>query len=391
MRLSGVRAAYAMAAAVATHRRGSAASGSSARPPRAIRYPTPVIAVMPFKNLSPEPDSSDYFVDGLTSEVIRNLCWIDGLEVRSQTSSFSFKNKARDLQMIGKQLNANHIVEGDVLRVGNRLRINVQLVQIAGDVPLWTGRFDRTLDDVFAIQDEISLAIVNKLRLTLGTGQRRYHTNVKAYDLYLRGRRRSERQRPVRGAEAAKLFEQVIAMDPDVRPGVCRAGGCLPDAMADGTAASCSKRTDGDAARRDGGTRARSRSLPKRTRRWASPTRMNGTGRTPEVIRACAGTESNPHADSRDLRGHGGAHGAAGESDCSCSKRRCDHGSPVAGRAAGPRVRAVRRRPLRGGDRERAADTRGGSGLSPDQLIGACAGGWRASRRKRSPSGTAGR
>src|SRR5262249_39497496 len=147
----------------------------------------PIIAVMPFRNLSSERDS-DYFVDGLTSEVIRDLAVIDGLQVRSQTSSFSFKDKPRNLRLIGEQLRANLVVEADVLRVGNRLRINAQLVQIAGDVPLWSERFDRTLDDVFAIQDEISRAIVNKLRLTLGKGQRRYQTDLEPYQLYLRAR-----------------------------------------------------------------------------------------------------------------------------------------------------------------------------------------------------------
>ena len=178
----------------------------------------PVIAVLPFKNLSSEPDS-DYFVDGLTSEVIRNLAVIDGLQVRSQTSSFFFKDKPRDLHTIGQQLNANLIVEADVLRVGNKLRINAQLVPIDSDVPLWSERFDRTLDDVFAIQDEISRAIVNKLRLTLGRGQRRYQTNLQAYELYLRASAVRAGRGEERGIEAAvKLYQQVIAIDPAFAP-----------------------------------------------------------------------------------------------------------------------------------------------------------------------------
>ena len=134
------------------------------------------------KNLSGEP-GSDYFADGLTDEIIRNLAVIQGLQVRSSTSSFAFKDKPRNLRDVGEQLGANLVVEGSVLRAGNRLRVNAQLVQVAGDVPLWAERFDRELEDVFAIQDEISRAIVNKLRLTLGRGQRRYDTNVEAYDL----------------------------------------------------------------------------------------------------------------------------------------------------------------------------------------------------------------
>ena len=104
----------------------------------------------------------------------------------SRTSSFAFKDKPRNLREVGQQLGANLVVEGSVLRSGNKLRINAQLVQVAGDVPLWAERFDRELKDVFAIQDEISRAIVNKLRLTLGRGQRRYDTNLEAYELYLK-------------------------------------------------------------------------------------------------------------------------------------------------------------------------------------------------------------
>jgi serine/threonine-protein kinase len=177
----------------------------------------PVIAVLPFRNLSSEPDS-DYFADGLTSEVIRNLAVIDGLQVRSQTSSFFFKDKPRNVADVGKQLGVNLIVDADVLRVGNRLRINAQLVQVAGDVPLWSDKFERTVGDVFAIQDEISRAIVNKLRLTLGRGQRRYQTNVEAYELYLRARALLDHGGHDRAERAAALLDQVIAKDAAFAP-----------------------------------------------------------------------------------------------------------------------------------------------------------------------------
>ena len=178
----------------------------------------PVIAVLPLENLSAEPES-DYFVDGLTDEIIRSLAVIQGLQVRSRTSSFAFKDKPRNVREVGRQLAANLVVEGSVLRAGNKLRVNVQLVQVAGDVPLWAGRFDREIKDVFAIQDEISLAIVNKLRLTLGRGQRRYDTNTEAYELYLKGRALLERM-DLREASAksAELFQQVIAADPSFAP-----------------------------------------------------------------------------------------------------------------------------------------------------------------------------
>ena len=125
------------------------------------------IAVLPLTNLSQDP-ANDYFADGLTDEIIRNLSIIDGLAVRSQTSSFALKGKPRNVREAGKQLGAEYILEGSVLRAGQQLRINAQLVRVRDDFPLWSGRFDRELTDVFAIQDEISRGIVNSLRLKLG-------------------------------------------------------------------------------------------------------------------------------------------------------------------------------------------------------------------------------
>jgi TolB-like protein/Flp pilus assembly protein TadD len=177
-----------------------------------------VIAVLPFKNLSGETNS-EYFVDGLTDEIIRNLSVIDGLAVRSRTSSFAFKGKLRDVGQVGQQLRANLVVEGSVLRSDGRLRVNVQLVRVADDTPLWSGRFDRKLEDIFVIQDEISRSIVNELRLKLGRGQRRYDTNLEAYEIYLKARALVD---PHGGVallrQAAKLFEQVIARDPAFAP-----------------------------------------------------------------------------------------------------------------------------------------------------------------------------
>ena len=178
---------------------------------------TPTIAVLPFRNASSDPGNDD-FIDGLTSEVIRNLASIDGLQVRSQTSSFFFKDRPRDLREVAQQLHVDLVVEASVQRVGNRLRINAQLVRIPDDVLVWSNRFDRTLDDVFAIQDEISLAIVNSLRLTLGRGERRDQTTLAAYELYLRGRALAARRGTESGEQAARAFEQVIAMDPEFAP-----------------------------------------------------------------------------------------------------------------------------------------------------------------------------
>jgi TolB-like protein/Flp pilus assembly protein TadD len=143
------------------------------------------IAVLPLRNVSQDA-ANDYFADGLTDEIIRDLSIIDGLAVRSETSSFAINGKPRDIREAGKQLEADYILEGSVLREGQKLRINVQLVRVRDDFPVWSGRFDRAVTDIFAIQDEISRGIVNNLRLKLGRGRRRYETSTEAYDLYLR-------------------------------------------------------------------------------------------------------------------------------------------------------------------------------------------------------------
>src|SRR4029450_11400655 len=142
------------------------------------------------------------------------LAVIQGLQVRSRTSSFAFKDKPRNLPEVGEQLGANLIVEGSGPRAGNRLRVNVQLVQVAGDVPLWAQRFDRELEDVFAIQDEISRAIVNKLRLTVGGGQRGDGVSFEAYEAYLRGRY-FWNQRSAEGLrKAIAHFQAAVQLDP---------------------------------------------------------------------------------------------------------------------------------------------------------------------------------
>jgi TolB-like protein/DNA-binding winged helix-turn-helix (wHTH) protein/Tfp pilus assembly protein PilF len=183
--------------------------------------PAYTIAVLPFKNLSAEPDS-DYFSDGLTDEIISDLSIIDGLQVKSRTSSFFFKDKPTNIHDVGTQLGVKFVLEGSVLRAGDKLRVNARLVRVSDDVPLWSNSFDRELKDVFAIQDEISRSIVNELRLKLGQGQRRYNTNLEAYDLYLKAQTLTRNQGLPEGRahllEGINLFEQVIAKDPAFAP-----------------------------------------------------------------------------------------------------------------------------------------------------------------------------
>jgi adenylate cyclase len=179
---------------------------------------TPIpIAVLPLINLDRKPDH-DYFADGLTGEIIRNLSIIDGLAVRSQTSSFALKGKSQNVREVGRQLDAEYVLEGSVLLSGQQLRINAQLVRVRDDFPLWSGKYDRELTDVFAVQDEISRGIVNGLRLKLGQGRRRYETSEEAYDLYLRARA-LQIQHGQRGFdESIGPMEEATAKDPSFAP-----------------------------------------------------------------------------------------------------------------------------------------------------------------------------
>jgi TolB-like protein/Flp pilus assembly protein TadD len=169
------------------------------------------------ENTSHDP-ANEYFADGLTDELIRNLSIIDGLAVRSRTSSFGLKGKPHNMRDAGQQLQADYILEGSVLRAGQQFRIDVQLVRVHDDFPLWSGRFDRELTDVFAIQDEILVGIVNSLRLKLGRGRRRYETSIEAYDLYLRGRALTDQRNRGTAREAADIYHQVIAKDSRFAP-----------------------------------------------------------------------------------------------------------------------------------------------------------------------------
>ena len=175
------------------------------------------IAVLPLINLDRNPDH-DYFADGLTSEIIRDLSIIEGLAVRSQTSSFAFKGRPQNVHEVGRQLDAEYVLEGSVLLAGRQLRINAQLVRVRDDFPLWSGKYDRELTDVFAVQDEISRGIVNGLRLKLGRGRRRYETNAEAYDLYLRARALPIQHGASGIDQSIGPLEQVIAKDPSFAP-----------------------------------------------------------------------------------------------------------------------------------------------------------------------------
>jgi serine/threonine protein kinase/tetratricopeptide (TPR) repeat protein len=148
------------------------------------------IAVLPFANMSADPEN-EYFSDGMTEEIINALAKVPGLQVASRTSCFSFKGKEVEIREVGAKLGVGSVLEGSVRKIGNRIRINAQLVSVENGYQLWSETYDRQLEDVFAIQDEISRAIVEALKLRLGggTGQLVVPTkNLEAYNLYLKGR-----------------------------------------------------------------------------------------------------------------------------------------------------------------------------------------------------------
>ncbi len=148
------------------------------------------IAVLPFVDMSPQKDQ-EWFCDGITDEIIGQLSNIDGLKVPARTSVFFFKGKEQDIRDIGKKLGVATVLEGSIQKVGSRLRARVQLINIADGFHLWSAVFDSDMKDVFAIQDEISLAVADKLRITLLAGEKaklskRRTESIEAYELYLR-------------------------------------------------------------------------------------------------------------------------------------------------------------------------------------------------------------
>jgi serine/threonine protein kinase/Tfp pilus assembly protein PilF len=192
-------------------------SGRATVPGAAESPRIPSLAVLPFANLSADKEN-EYFSDGLAEDIIDALTQASGLRVMARTSSFAFRGKEADVREIGARLNVDHILEGSVRRSGNRIRVTAQLVKASDGYHLWSQRFDREMTDVFAIQDEISQAIVGKLQVQLTGGRplvRRYTEDLAAYDLCLKARYHLLKMTP-EGREAGRRYcEQAIALDPN--------------------------------------------------------------------------------------------------------------------------------------------------------------------------------
>ncbi len=184
---------------------------------------TPVdksIAVLPFVNISNDPEQ-EYFSDGITEEIINVLAQIKELKVVGRTSSFSFKGKNQDLRIIGEQLSVKLILEGSVRKVGNKLRITVQLIDVEDGYHLWSERYDRQMEDIFDIQDEISLSVLQALKVTLLEEKKeavlkRYTYNTEAYQLYLQGRFHYNKWGGLEGYnKAIEYYNKAIDIEPE--------------------------------------------------------------------------------------------------------------------------------------------------------------------------------
>ena len=184
----------------------------------AASVPEKSIAVLPFADVS-RGKELEYLCDGIAEEIINALTNVEGLRVVARTSAFSFKGKNEDIRAIARKLNVDSMLEGSVRKAGNRLRITVQLINAADGYHLWSERYDREMEDVFAIQDDITLAIVNKLKVTLLGKERaalvkRHTEDFAAYNLYLKGRYFWNKRTETGYLKSLEYFRQAIDKDP---------------------------------------------------------------------------------------------------------------------------------------------------------------------------------
>ncbi|HKJ16064.1 MAG TPA: winged helix-turn-helix domain-containing protein [Xanthomonadales bacterium] len=204
---------YRLVAPVITgskHRAGSAPG---------IGSPENSIAVLPFLNLSDEA-GNEYFSEGISEEILNVLTQVSRFKVAGRTSSFMFKGDNRDIREIGRTLGVAHVLEGSVRKAGSRVRITAQLIKTRDGFHLWSKTFDRELDDIFAVQDEIALAVVDQLKLSLLEPVSEVtETNPEAYALHLQSRYLVRQSTPDSFAKALELSKQVVAIAPDYAEG----------------------------------------------------------------------------------------------------------------------------------------------------------------------------
>lgn len=207
------------------HPKDAASSGSpayAAVPPRPERKPESAsIAVLPFNNMSRDADQ-EYFSDGISEDIITDLSKVSGLLVIARNSSFAYKGRSVDLRTVGRELGVGHVLEGSVRRTGARVRINAQLIETATGGHLWADRFDRDLNDIFAVQDEVTLKIVDALKIRLTPAEKANiasmgTTNMAAHDAFLRMRDLvlSPGLNPANWKRAMVFGERAVELDPN--------------------------------------------------------------------------------------------------------------------------------------------------------------------------------
>ena len=180
--------------------------------------PLASIAVLPFTDMSQAKDQ-EYFADGISEELLNLLAKIPQLQVTARTSSFAFKGKETGIPEIARTLHVAHVLEGSVRKAGNSVRITVQLIKASTDTHLWSQTYDRKLDDIFAIQDEIAADVVKQLKVTLlGEGPKSRTTDPEAYAFYLQAVQLGRLRTAEAYEQSAALYQKVLAIDPRYAP-----------------------------------------------------------------------------------------------------------------------------------------------------------------------------
>jgi adenylate cyclase len=198
---------------------GAARSQSAPEPPALPLPDKPSIAVLPFANMGGDPEQ-EYFADGMVEEIITALSRIRWLFVTARNSSFTYKGRSVDVKEVGRELGVRYVLEGSVRKAGNRVRITVQLIEAETGAHVWAERYDRSLDDVFALQDEITLSTVGAIEPSLraaeiGRVKRKRPESLDAYDLVLRALPHVYMSMPEEAQKAIPLLQRALAAEPD--------------------------------------------------------------------------------------------------------------------------------------------------------------------------------
>jgi adenylate cyclase len=198
----------------------SAGETSGPQPVPGLALPDkPSIAVLPFQNMSGDPEQ-DYFADGMVDDIITGLSRIKWLFVIARNSTFTYKGKATDVRQVARELGVRYVLEGSVRKLGNRVRITAQLIDATNGAHVWAERYDRVLDDVFVLQDELTMSVVGAIEPTLRRGEierarRKRPESLDAYDLYLRALPLAATAMPKDADKALLLLERAVALEPD--------------------------------------------------------------------------------------------------------------------------------------------------------------------------------